>query len=103
MARGRPRYVNPVPGQPLGRTDQGVDIAAPPGTPVYAITDETLEGILPNWFRGQPFYYFRQANGMYNYVAEQFRSNLRVGQRVRAGERIGEVAPSGTGLELGFA
>lgn len=98
------QYVNPVPGQSLGRTDQGVDIAAPPGTPVYAIADEKLVGVIPDWFRGQPFYYFKElGSGVINYVAEQFRTNLKVGDTVHAGQQIGSVAPSGTGLELGFA
>lgn len=102
--RARPRYVNPVPGQALGRTDQGVDIAAPPGTPVRAIAAERLIGVVPNWFKGQPFYYFQElGSNVINYVAEQFRSNLKVGQVVQQGDIIGRVAPTGTGLELGFA
>jgi hypothetical protein len=97
-------YTNPVPGGNVGRTDQGVDISAAPGTPVRAITDETLVGVIPNWFNGQPFYWFKEkVGGAYNYVAEQVRSNLRIGQSVRAGDQIGTVAPSGTGLELGWA
>jgi hypothetical protein len=61
-------------------------------------------GIIQNWYQGQPFYWFKQAgSNVYNYVAEQFQSNLRVGQSVSAGQQIGSVAPSGTGLELGFA
>jgi hypothetical protein len=96
-------YTNPVPGK-VERVDQGVDIAPPPGTPVRAITNETLVGIIPNWFKGQPFYWFKQAgSNVYNYVAEQFKSNLRIGQSVQAGQQIGTVAPSGTGLELGWA
>lgn len=97
-------YTNPVPGGTVGRTDQGVDISAPPGTPVRAITSETLVGIITNWYNGQPFYWFKEAgSNVYNYVAEQFKSNLRIGQSVQAGQQIGEVAPSGTGLELGWA
>jgi hypothetical protein len=97
-------YTSPVPGGTVGRTDQGVDISAPPGTPVLAITNETLVGIIQNWYNGQPFYWFREAGtNAYNYVAEQFKSNLRIGQSVSAGQQIGEVAPSGTGLELGWA
>lgn len=97
-------YANPVPGGTVGRTDQGVDISAAPGTPVDAITNETLLGIIPNWFKGQPFYWFRETGtNVYNYVAEQFRSTLRIGQSVKQGQQIGEVAPSGTGLELGWA
>lgn len=97
-------YVNPVPGGRLGRTDQGVDVSAAPGTPVRAIATERLMGILPNWYKGQPYYYFKElGSNVYNYVAEQFRSNLRVGQIVQQGQQIGTVASSGTGLELGFA
>lgn len=97
-------YSNPVPGGTVGRTDQGVDISAPAGTPVRAITNETLVGIIQNWYNGQPFYWFKQAgSNVYNYVAEQFRSNLKIGQSVKAGQQIGTVAPSGTGLELGWA
>lgn len=97
-------YSNPVPGGRLGRTDQGVDVTAPPGTPVYAIADETLGGVIPNWYKGQPFYWFQEkTTGIINFVAEQFSSTLKVGQSVRAGQQIGTVAPSGTGLELGFA
>lgn len=102
-------YVEPVPGGTIGRTDQGVDISAPPGTRVRAITRERLVGIIRNWYNGQPFYWFQQLNsrgrptGQYNYVAEQFRSRLRIGQTVQAGQTIGTVAPTGTGLELGFA
>jgi hypothetical protein len=97
-------YTNPVPGGTVGRTDQGVDISAPSGTPVDAIANETLVGIIPNWFKGQPFYWFKIAGtNIYDYVAEQFKSNLRIGQSVKQGQQIGEVAPSGTGLELGFA
>lgn len=97
-------YSEPVPGGTIGRTDQGVDISGAPGTPVRAITNETLVGIIQNWYAGQPFYWFKQAgSNVYNYVAEQFSSNLKVGQSVQAGQQIGQIAPSGTGLELGFA
>lgn len=99
-----PQYVNPVPGGNVGRTDQGVDISAAPGTPVRAITGETLVGIIQNWYQGQPFYWFRQTGtNVYNYVAEQFQSRLRPGDTVAQGQEIGTVAQSGTGLELGFA
>lgn len=97
-------YSNPVPGGTVGRTDQGVDISAKPGTPVYAIAKEKLVGIIQNWYKGQPFYWFKvQGSNVYDYVAEQFKSNLRIGQTVNQGQQIGQVAPSGTGLELGYA
>jgi hypothetical protein len=98
------RYRNPVPKGTVGRTDQGVDISAPPGTPVYAIANEKLVGILQNWYQGQPFYWFKeQGSNAYNYVAEQFQSGMKIGQSVKAGQQIGQVARSGTGLELGYA
>lgn len=101
-------YVRPVPGGTIGRTDQGVDISAPPGTRVLAIARERLVGIISNWYNGQPFYNFAMLNKQgkvtgYDYVAEQFRSRLRIGQTVQAGQQIGTVAPSGTGLELGWS
>lgn len=100
----RPRYVNPEPGGTVGRTDQGVDVSAAPGTPVYAIANETLVGIIQNWYQGQPLYWFKEkGTNAYNYVAEQFSSRLRIGQSVQQGQQIGDVAPSGTGIEYGFA
>lgn len=102
-------YVEPVPGGTIGRTDQGVDISGPPGTRILAIARERLVKVIPNWYQGQPFYVFQILNsrgkptGRYDYVAEQIRSRLRVGQTVQAGQQIGTIAPSGTGLELGWA
>lgn len=112
MARTTGHYLNPLPGQTIGRTDQGVDFSAAPGTPVHAITLERLAGIIPNWYQGEPFYYFQQlkkvgsklvSTGVYNYVAEQVRSSAKVGQVFQPGSTIATVASSGTGEELGFA
>ena len=105
----RARYAQPVPGGRIGRTDQGVDISAPPGTPVLAITRERLVGIIDNWYSGQPFYWFEgvtasgKGTGIFNYVAEQFRSKLHIGDIAERGQPVGSVAQSGTGLELGWA
>lgn len=103
------RYIRPVPGGTVGRTDQGVDISAPPGTPILAITNERLMGVIQNWYKNQPFYWFQELGpngkptGIYNYVAEQIQSFLPVGTVVKGGQPIGTVANSGTGLELGYA
>lgn len=90
-----------------GRTDQGVDFSAPPGSKVLAIGKAKIMGIEPNWYRGQPFIYYKLLDGpragQYVYAAEQIKPTVRVGQIVPAGHPIGVVAPSGTGLELGFA
>jgi len=98
------RYVQPVPGGVIGRTDQGVDISAPPGTPIRAIADEQVVGIIPNWYAGQPFVWFRElGTNVYNYVAEQITNLPRRGQIFRAGQTVATVAQSGTALELGYA
>ena len=102
-------FTNPVPGATVGRTDQGVDLSAPPGAPIRAITRERLVGIIQNWYKGQPYAWFQQLNsrnqptGTYNYAAEQAVFTVRPGQVVQAGQAIGRVAPSGTGLEVGWA
>lgn len=104
-----PRYRNPVPSGTIGRTDQGVDISAPPGTPVVAIGESRFVGTLLNWFKGQSFSWFELLNkgrptGQYWYGAEQISwLPLRRGQVVSAGQEVGTIAPSGTGTEFGWA
>jgi murein DD-endopeptidase MepM/ murein hydrolase activator NlpD len=99
--------VNPLPGFSKGRTDQGVDYSAQPGAPIRAIGDAKVLGILPDWYKGQPFVYYEllsgPAKGKVVYVAEQISPHVKPGQRVRAGQAIGTYATSGTGIETGFA
>jgi murein DD-endopeptidase MepM/ murein hydrolase activator NlpD len=106
VATGSSGYVNPLPGFTKGRTDQGVDYSAKPGTPIRAIGNAKVLGIEPNWFQGQPYVYYRLTDGPQAgrivYVAEQITPQVKVGQTVRAGQRIGVYAPSGTGIETGF-
>lgn len=99
---------SPLPGlTSWGRTDQGVDASATPGSPVRAIVGGVVSAIVPNWYRGQPMVVIDTpglpggATGIY--YAEQLSPSVHIGQTVQAGEQIGTVAPSGTGLELGFA
>jgi murein DD-endopeptidase MepM/ murein hydrolase activator NlpD len=101
-------YVSPFSAKATaGRTDQGVDFSAPPGSSVLAIGRAKIMGIEQNWYRGQPFIYYKLLDGpragQYVYAAEQIQPTVRVGQIVPAGQPIGRVARSGTGLELGFA
>lgn len=101
-------YVHPLPsGFTEGRTDQGVDFSATPGAPIRAIGNGRVLGIEPNWYKGQPFVYYEltsgPAKGHVVYVAEQITPAVRAGQQVRAGEVIGHYAPSGTGIEMGWA
>lgn len=106
VAQGGSGYVNPLPGFTKGRTDQGVDYSAKAGTPIRAIGNGKVLGIEPNWFQGQPYVYYRLTDGPQAgkvvYVAEQITPQVKPGQTVRAGQRIGVYAPSGTGIETGF-
>lgn len=104
---GASGYVNPLgKGFSLGRTDQGVDASAAPGTPIRAIGNAKVLGIQPNWFKGQPYVYYQLLDGPQKgkvvYVAEQISPNVKAGQTVRAGQQIGTYASSGTGIETGF-
>jgi hypothetical protein len=100
--------VGPLPGVTRWeRTDEGVDASATPGSPVRAIMGGVVSAILPNWYAGQPLVIVDTpglpsgATGIY--YAEQISPNVHIGQQVQAGEQIGTVAQTGTGLEIGFS
>lgn len=99
-------YVAPLVGAKRERTDQGVDYAAAPGSAVRAIGAGVITSIYP-FYQGQPAIVEKltsgPARGRSIYYAEQLTPGVRVGQRVGAGATIASVAPSGTGLELGWA
>lgn len=90
-----------------GRTDQGVDFSSTPGTPIRTPYKSRILGILSNWYRGQPFVWYEilegPLTGRYEYVAEQIKPTVKKGQVLEAGQQIGVYAPSGTGIERGFA
>lgn len=100
-------YVNPIPGATLGRTDQGVDANLPVGAPIRAIGNARVMGVLPNWYQGQPLVYYQLLDGphagQFVYVAEQITGLAKPGTVVRAGQPIAYYAPSGTGIETGWA
>lgn len=91
----------------VGRTDQGVDIGLHPGDPIHAPGPVQIKGIIPNWFKGQPFVWFQflsgPQQGKYGYVAEQITNIPPVGTILQQGQNIGTFANSGTNLELGWA
>jgi murein DD-endopeptidase MepM/ murein hydrolase activator NlpD len=103
------QYVAPLPAgvAKVGRTDQGVDVSAPAGTPIHALGASKVMGIIPNWYSGQPFVWFQLLDGpnagRFWYAAEQLLPSVRAGDTVAAGQQIGTVAGSGTGLEFGWA
>jgi murein DD-endopeptidase MepM/ murein hydrolase activator NlpD len=101
-------YVDPFGGANVQRTreDMGIDFVAHPGQAIGAIGAGVIDKIIKNWYKGQPLIEERLTSGpnkgQYVYYAEQINPNVREGQKVKAGQRIGTVAASGTGLEFGF-
>src|SRR6185437_12301653 len=102
-------YANPFAGDSgvtQGRTDMGVDFTAPAGSKIGAIGAGRITDIIANWFKGQPLVEEQLTSGpdkgKFVYYAEQLNALVKQGQQVRAGQAIGTVASSGTGLELGF-
>jgi hypothetical protein len=100
-------YVNPLPGATKGRTDQGVDATLTPGAPILALGKSKVIGTIHDWYDGQPLVWLQLLDGshagQYWYAAEQITPTVQPGQIVAAGEPIGTYAPSGSGLELGWA
>lgn len=100
--------VNPLPHVThWERTDQGVDAALPVGAPILAPNTAKVIGIEPGWYAGQPFVYFQLLSGPNRgkimYIAEQINDYPHVGAIVQRGHPIARFAPSGTGIEMGYA
>lgn len=107
-AAGGSVYEYPFHGKStLERVDQGRDIALTPGSPITAIGDAKIMGIIQNWYKGQPFLWYELLNGpdkgRYPYDAEQITRLARPGSIVKKGQPVAYYAPSGTGLEAGWA
>jgi len=83
---------------------QGLDMAAPSGTPIYAAGDGTVEKIFNDDTNGHGVK-IRHPNGyMTGYIHMVSAPPVRVGQTVRQGEVIGAVGSTGrsTGPHLHF-
>jgi murein DD-endopeptidase MepM/ murein hydrolase activator NlpD len=102
-------YLNPLRGDRYvtGRTDMGVDFCLVPGAPIRAVGDGVVIGMFPNWFRHQPYVWYRLTDGPYAgryvYVAEQITKLVRVGSYVRAGQPVAYYKRSGTCIETGWS
>ena len=110
-ARGIALGLAPGPGKsaPRGGTTflmhQGVDLVAPPGTPVHAASDGTVVGAAPNagygnWIRID---HGRNVATVYGHLSE-FASGISPGVTVHRGQVIGFVGSTGrsTGPHLHF-
>jgi hypothetical protein len=101
-------YVYPFPaGTSIGRTDQGIDANMPVGSSIGPMGDAYVEGMIPDWYNGQPLLWWRLMNGpragSYAYAAEQITGLAQPGSRVAANQAVARYAASGTGLEYGWA
>ncbi len=86
------------------RIDQGVDFS---GTgPIYAIGDATINGIFPNWYKGEPYLAYTlndgPAKGMEVYVAECITPEVQQGQTVDSNTVIAQMVNCGNGIETGW-
>lgn len=103
-------YVNPhsqLKGLIPERIDQGVDFAATGGD-ILAIGNGKVIGIIPDWYRGQPFLWYQLSDGdhagEYVFVAEGIIPRVLPGDRITAGQVIASYIPGApTGIETGFA
>lgn len=80
-----------------GRTHHAIDIAAPTGTPIVAVTDGTVSR--KHWNRlGGRTLYLTSADGRYDYYyahLDSYADDVEVGTRVSRGQTIGTVGATG--------
>ncbi len=89
------------------RKHHAIDLGAPKGTPIVAVSDGTIER-LGRDRRGGIVIYLRDATGRFVYYyahLSRYAPGLRVGDRVKRGEKIGEVGSTGrsSGPHLHFS
>jgi murein DD-endopeptidase MepM/ murein hydrolase activator NlpD len=109
-SRGSPRFSWPVDGEVTsgfgprnGRFHDGIDIAAPRGTPVFAAADGQV--IFSDVLRGYgKVVIVRHTGGYLTLYAHNAVNQVQEGQRVRRGTRVATVGQSGrvTGAHLHF-
>ena len=86
------------------RHHDGIDLATPTGSPVYATADGVVEGVFRSATLGLAVT-LRHAHGLRTVYGHLSRCGLRAGQAVRRGQRIGAVGSTGrsTGPHLHYA
>jgi len=100
-------YVTPFSAPVIAkRVDQGVDYCMPAGTQIRAIGDAQVISVIPNWYSGQPFVWYKllsgSLTGRYIYVSEEINIAVTSG-KIPAGTTIATFAQTGTCIEMGFA
>lgn len=86
------------------RHHDGIDLATPAGSPVYATADGVVEGVFRSATLGLAVT-LRHAHGLRTVYGHLSRCGLRAGQPVRRGQRVGAVGSTGraTGPHLHYA
>ncbi len=80
-----------------GRTHHAIDIGAPLGTPVLAVTDGTVSRMTWNRLGGRTLY-LAGADGRHEFYyahLDSYADGLEVGRRVRRGDALGTVGQTG--------
>ena len=93
-------------GRSGGRTHHAIDMPAPTGTPLVAVVDGTVTRMSWNALGGSTLY-LRCADGRTDYYyahLSRYAPGLLAGQRVRRGDRLGDVGATGNarGAHLHF-
>jgi murein DD-endopeptidase MepM/ murein hydrolase activator NlpD len=104
------QYVDPftASGWYPARTDMGVDWLVTRPLPVLAIGDAVILGSNSHdsGWPGGHFIWYQLLDGSHAgdviYVAEHLKSLIAAGAHVRAGQKIAEALPGGTGTEWGW-
>lgn len=99
---GVPRILRPFdpPPQPWLAGHRGVDLGAPPGTPVYSTADGVLVHV--GDLAGRGVLSVAHAGGLRtSYEPVQAGAGLRAGQPVRAGQQLGTLAGGHRGCPAG--
>jgi murein DD-endopeptidase MepM/ murein hydrolase activator NlpD len=81
-------------GSRWGRAHQGIDVAGPIGTPIYALTDAVVEEAGPATGYGL-WVVLRHTDGTQSVYGHVNRMFVEEGERVRAGEKIAEIGNRG--------
>ena len=95
-------YKNPVGAGLWGqRIDQGVDYGG--SGPLYALGNGVITSVYNSGWPGGAYIVLHMDDGKDVYYAEDISPNVRVGQRVSAGQHIGTATGGGDGIEIGWA
>jgi hypothetical protein len=95
-------YVNPIgPGLKPGRIDMGVDYTG--SGPLYAMAAGTITSVYNSGWPGGKFIGLKMDTGQYMYYAENINPSVSVGQRVAAGQKIGQAVGTFPYIEVGWA